>query len=154
MSIFDPQSFLDSTTTEASKKRPPLPAGEVLVGIIGELKPPRVVQGKKDTTQTYYFLDIPIEFDLTSRPDLAKLVGLTKVTIQDQISLQLTDDGKLDMSPGKNSRLGRYREALGLNEDGTPFSMRQLVGRQVRAKIKHDPYEGEVYDKIDSVAKV
>lgn len=153
-SIFSPETFLDATTTEESVKRPPLPAGLELQAMIKSLKT-RTWQGKKDPTLGGIAADLTIEFDLTAYPDIQKQQGgLDKVTIIDGIMLDLTEGGSIDYSPGKNSRLRRYREATGLNVAGQPFSLRMLEGRMVKARIKHDPYEGEIYDKIESVAKV
>lgn len=152
-SIFDAQSFLDASTTEVSVKRPPIPAGTDIIGLIKELKP-RVWTGKKDPTQAGIAIDLTIEFDLTAHPDpkVRALVGVDKVSIVDGLMLNLTENNSIDYSPGKNGKLRKYREALGLNQAGQTFSIRQLEGRMVRCKIKHEPYEGDLYDKIDSVS--
>ena len=63
-------------------------------------------------------------------------------------------DRRSRLRPGKNGKLRRYRESLDMNTPGVPFSLRQMIGRQIRVKIKHEPYEGEMYDRVDSVAKV
>jgi hypothetical protein len=153
-SLFDPQSFLDATTTEANVKRPPIPAGTELVGVILKIAS-RAWQGKKDPTTGGIVIDVTVEFDLdAAAPNIKQLVGLDKVTIQDGIMLDLTDSGSIDYSPGKNSKLRRYREALGLNVPGQSFAARMMEGRTVRCKIKNEPYEGDIFDKIDSVAKV
>lgn len=151
-SVFDPTSFLDATTTEQSTKRPPIPAGVDLVAAIVKVDA-KAWQGKKDPTQSGIRVDMTLEFDLTQNPAVQKLVGLDKVSIIDGIMLDLTDSGAIDYSPGKNGKLRRYREALGLNIPGEPFAARMMEGRLIRAKIKHEPYEGDIYDKIDSVAK-
>jgi hypothetical protein len=152
VSNFDPASFMDATVTEAMTKRPPIPAGRDVIGIIGEPKI-RTWQGKKDPTQSGIAADIPIEIDLTAYPDLHKIVGADKVTLVDSIMLDTTEGGMIDTAPGKNGKLRRYREALGMNSPGTPFSFRAMQGRQIKAKIKHETYEGELYDKVDAVAK-
>jgi hypothetical protein len=152
-SQFDPESFLDSTTTEAATKRPPLPAGSTWTAEITELKS-RSWTGKKDPSQSGIAFDLTIKIDVSTNPDTVKaLGGLTSVQIVDGIMADTTDAGGLDWAPGKNSKLRRYREALGMNTAGTPFSPRMMQGRMLKVKIKHDPYEGEIYDKIDSVAK-
>ena len=153
ISQFDPQTFLDATITEPSVKRPPLPAGRDFVGIIGEVKA-RAWQGKKDPTQSGIAMDVPVEFDLSAYPDVQKaLGGISKVTLNDSIMLDLTENGAIDNSPGKNGKLRRYREALNMNKPGDTFSFRAMQGRPVLAKVKHRPYEGDLYDEIDSVAR-
>jgi hypothetical protein len=152
MSQFDPSAFLDATVTEASTKRPPLPAGMDFVGVIGAVTSKTWV-GKKDPTQSGIIINVPIEFDLTAYPDVQKQLGLDKITLTDSIMLDTTEDGAINLAPGKNAKLRRYREALDMNTAGQPFSFRAMTGRLIKAKIKHDPYEGEIYDKIDSVAR-
>lgn len=151
-SAFNPDLFLAATTTEASTKRLPIPAGRDLTGVIGDLKP-RQWQGKKDPTQSGIAVDVPIRIDLTQYPELREQIGADFVTLTDGIMLDTTEAGTIDFSPGKNAKLRRYREALGMNQPGTPFSLIAMQGRFIKVKIKHETYEGEIYDKIDSVAK-
>jgi hypothetical protein len=154
MSAFNPDSFLDSTTTDALTRRPPIPAGVELIGIIGEPKP-RQSQGKKDPTATFTFLDLPVEFDLTQAPQVQKFVGQAKVTLTYGFMVDITASGALDTSPGKNGRLRQLREALDMNKAGQTFNPRMLQGRQARFKISHriNEMDGEVYDQVDGVAK-
>lgn len=160
-SIFSPETFLDATTTEESVKRPPLPAGRDITASITDVKM-RTWQGKKDPTKGGIVADIKLEFDLTAYPDIRTLVGgLDKVVITDGIMLDLTEQGNIDYSPGKNGKLRLYRDATGLNIAGQAFSLRMFMGRMVRARIKHVPSENvgpdgkpEMYDNIETVAKV
>lgn len=152
MSNFDPEIFLDSTTTEVQVKRPPIPAGSEVVGTIKNLKM-RNWQGSKDPTKSGIALDLQLEIDLTAYPDIYTKVGADKVTLRDSLMLDQKEDGSIDYGPGKNSKLRRYREALGLNVLGQPFSFRMMEGRQVTVKVKHREYEGELYDDVDAIAK-
>lgn len=152
MSNFDPSTFLDATITEASTKRNPIPAGSDVTATVGEPKA-RTWQGRQDPTKSGVAMDVPLEIDLSAYPELAKTVGVPKVTLTDSIMLDLTENGGIDISPGKNGKLRRYREALGMNNPGEPFSFRAMQGRLIKVKIKHRPYEGEIYDEVDSVAK-
>ncbi len=153
-SIFNPDSFLDSTTTDALTRRPPIPAGTELLGIIGEPKP-RQSQGKKDPTATFTFLDLPVEFDLTQNPQVRAHVGQDKVTLTYGFMVDITASGALDTAPGKNGRLRQLREALDMNKPGQTFNPRMLQGRQARFKISHriNEMDSEVYDQVDGVAK-
>jgi hypothetical protein len=153
MSTFDPTSFLDATITEASVKRPPLPAGMDFVGVIGEVKS-RAWQGKKDPTQSGIAINVQIEIDLSQNASVQKAMGdLPSITLTDSIMLDLTDSGMINLAPGKNGKLRRYRDALDMNKAGEAFSFRAMSGRLIRVKIKHEAYEGDIYDKVDSVAK-
>lgn len=156
-SIFNPEAFLDATTTEESVKRPPLPAGRDFVSTLKGIKM-RTWQGKQDPTKGGVVADVQHEFDLSAYPDvMALLGGLEKVIITDGIMLDLTEQGNIDYSPGKNGKLRQYRDATGLNVAGQAFSLRMFEGRLVRARIKHVPNKdvpNEFFDNIESVAKV
>lgn len=155
--LFSPETFLDATTTEESIKRPPMPAGRDFVSTLKNIKS-RTWQGKKDPTKSGIVIDVTHEFDLNAYPEVkAQLGGLEKVLITDGIMLDLTENGAIDYSPGKNGKLRLYRDATGLNQAGQPFSIRMFEGRNVRTRIKHVPSEtvaGEVYDNIETVGKV
>ena len=159
-SVFNPDTFLDQTTTTAGSRRPPVSAGLAFLGAIGEPKA-RNVPGKKDPAKVYVFCDIPITLDLSTHPTEVQRLGQDKVVLRHSGMIDYNSDGTLDWSPGKNKFLTAYREALNLNQDGSTFSPRMLVGRIVRAKVGHRPGEGvdpvtgrpEVYDEIDSVTR-
>lgn len=156
-SAFDPNLFLDASTTDALVRRPPIPAGTELLGILGEPKP-RQNQGKKESNQgvVYTSLDIPVEFDLTQNPTVRQIVGQDKVILNYGFLVDLNAAGTaFDTSPGKNGRLRQLREVLDLNKPGQTFNLRMLQGRQARFKISHriNDADGEVYDQVDSVAK-
>lgn len=155
MSQFDPAAYLDATTSEASTRRPPLPVKDFMA-VVGEVKSRSGSFQDKKTgeSRSYVAIDIPIEIDISSDPELVKVQGTSKVTLSDSLFLDLTEAGMIDYSPGKNNKLRRYREALDLNTPGQPFSPRMMSGRPVRVKIKHEPFEGETYDRVDSVAKI
>jgi hypothetical protein len=148
VSIFNPEQFLDATTTESLVRRPPIPAGTELLGVITDIKP-RVWQGKKDPSQSGVVMDVQIELDTSGVKDQPP-----KVTLTDGIMLDVTAQGSIDYSPGHNAKLRRYREALGMNVAGQPFSFRMMLGRPIRVSISHRVVEGETYDQINGVAKV
>ena len=153
MSSFDAASFLDATLTDPTTKRKPIPAGLELTGIIGEPKS-RSWTGKADPTKGGIAIDVSVEIDLAgSYPELAKEVGADKVTLQDSIMLDLTDAGTIDNSPGKNGKLRRYRDSLDMNKPGDAFSFRMMQGRQIKVKIGHREYQGDIFDEIASVVK-
>src|SRR5208282_3797637 len=141
MSMFDVNEFLDAQTTQAAEKRPPLPAGSEYIGTIGE---PIGRSGEKDG-KPWAAVDFPIALDL---PDGSH------TTLKFGTFLDVTDSNELDWSAGRNSGMRRLREATGLNEKGKVFTPRMLQGRQVKVKIKHRLYEGEIFDEIGAVAKV
>jgi hypothetical protein len=148
-SIFDSATFLDATTTEALVKRPPVPAGTELIGILGE---PKGRAGEKDG-KSWTAVDFPVEVDLSAYPDIAKLVNTQTVLFKLGIMLDTNEGGMIDWSTGKNGRLRKVREALGMNVAGQPFSIRAMQGRPIRFVVTHREYEGEIFDEIGAVAK-
>jgi|SRR5208337_2464973 len=152
MSAFEVDTFLDSTTTDAGSRRPPIPAGINLIGEITDIKG-RVNQGKKDPSKTYTALDVQIKCQVT--PELVADGQPETVVYTDGILLDLTPDGRgLDWAPGKNTKLTKYRMALDMNTPGQAFSPRQMIGRMLRIQVAHEAYQGEIYDRVGSVAKV
>jgi hypothetical protein len=154
ISPFDPSQFLDASTTEASVRRPPLPVGEYQ-GTLGEPKF-RQTEGKKDTNLgvRYTWLDIPVTIDLTQYADLQASIGVDQVILTYSGRVDTSPSGGIDYGKGKSPGFRQIREATGLNQAGQPFTPRQLQGRVVRVRVKHEPYQGELIDNIDSVAKV
>lgn len=153
---FDPTAFLGATLTEPSVRRPPIPAGVVLPGQFGEVSF-RQQQGTKDTNRDkiYTFCEIPVEVDLTSNPAIRQIVGQDKVTLRHNFSVDIGPDGKgFDLSPGKNGGLRQLREALDMNKPGDQFSFMAVPGRMVLCKIGARPYKGEIFDEIDSIARM
>jgi hypothetical protein len=154
-STFDPNQFLDATTTEAATRRPPLTAGSDYIGLIGEPKV-RQHQGKADPSKNYTFVDFPIELDLTTNPKERERIGRDTVNLQHSVGLELTDNGAIDWSTGHNGQMRAMREACGMNVAGQAFSIRGMQGRPIRVKVKHEEYppgSGELLDRVQSVAK-
>jgi hypothetical protein len=159
-SSFDPNHFLDATMETALVQRPPLPAGREFISTIADLKQ-RAWKSKEDPTKSGIAIDVTHEFLVASLPpDIQQNYRdpegkpLEKIIIVDGIMLNLTETGAIDFAPGKNAKLRTYREAVDKNKPGDVFNLRMLIGQNVRSKIKHEPYEGNVYDKIASVARI
>jgi hypothetical protein len=153
-SAFDPDAFLNSSTAEASLRRPPLPAGDYL-GVLGAPKF-RQTQGKKDPTLTYTWLDIPVKIDIGSNPSAVNFAsehGITETTLTYSGRVDQSESGGIDYGKGKSPGLRQAREATGLNIAGQSFSPLMLEGRQVRVKVKHETWEGELMDRVDAIAK-
>jgi hypothetical protein len=153
MSIFDPTKLLDDTTNQALTKRPPLTPGDYL-GTIGEPQMQTWQSNKPDAkVKAGVKINLPIEIEKAANPDMSSYPQ-DKVTLVPGIMLDLTEGGLIDWSQGKNGSLRRYREALGMNNPGESFSVRQMQGRQIRVRVKHREYEGEFYDEVESPVKV
>lgn len=147
---FDPAQFVDMETDVALERRPPLPPADYL-GMIGEVTCVPWASKEKGTTGLRYVVPIKLQVP----PAVQQELGLNTDTIQltDSIMLDQNENGTLDMSPGKNSKLRKYREALGQNIPGEKWSARRMTGQPILVKVKHEIYQGEVTDTIDGVAK-
>lgn len=151
---FDPQAFLDQTMDAPLVKRPPLEIGDY-IGVIGEITT-RAWVSPKDSTKAGWAVDFPITVEVP--PSEQVRCGLTQPTLQlkDGFILDLTESKGLDMSPGKNGALRRYREACDLNKPGDRFNIRMLSGKVIRVKIAHREYpegSGDMFEDIKGVAK-
>lgn len=153
-SNFDPSVFLGATVTEANTRRPPLPAGKSFTGVLGEPKY-RQSEGKKETNLgvVYHWIDIPIQLEIPA--DLLENQGTDQITLQYSFRLDISENGQgFDMSPGKNNGMRQLREAVGMNTPGQPFVLSMVQGQRVLVRIKHETYEGDVFDRVAGIAKI
>lgn len=147
-SVFDATAFLDVTTTDANVKRPPITEGDYKA-TIGEIK---TASGNREDGTPWIQMLIPLEIEVPL--DQQARLGQPSITLTDRVFLDLTEQGLLDNSVGKNRGQRLYRDATDTNKPGEPFSWRMLQGRMVKVKIKHEMYEGEVQERIKGVAKI
>lgn len=148
---FNPAQFVDMETTQELVRRPPLNVGDY-TAMIGEVTCVPW-QSSKDVTKSGLRFVVPLKIQVP--PEEKARLGLTMdtITLTDSIMLDQTEAGTLDFSPGKNNQLRKYREALGMNKAGEPFSARRMQGQPVLVKLTHDMYEGEIQERIGGVAK-
>ena len=152
VSQFDPASFLDARTTEQSTRRPPLPAGLELPATISDINS-RTWTSHKDPSNPRSGVALDVKLQVSVPPDLVAAGQPPQVLLNDSIMLDLTPSNQIDYSPGRNSRLRLYREATGLNSPGSEFAPRMLVGRTVKVRIGHRPYQGELYEEVAAVGR-
>lgn len=126
----------------------PVPVGEYFA-IVDKVEA-RQVQGTKDTSKTYTFINIMWSIE---DPNVKALLGREKVTVRQEFGLEFTEAGGIDRGKGKNVQLGRTLEALGLNKPGEPWNFDQFTGRQAKVSVKHDVYKGAPQAKVDAVVK-
>lgn len=151
-SAFDPKLLLDAQQTEAnSTVKIPIPAKEHLAVITAV----DIRSGNKDG-KDWSFLDVTYDID---DPEVKALLGRDKVQLTQGVGLEFTAQGGLDYSKGRNVRLGRLREATGLNTPGQPFSFRMLVGKPVKIVVSHSPatgpgaQPGDVFENVSAWVK-
>lgn len=145
--MFDAQAFLDAATTEATKTFL-LPVGEYLFNV----KPGSCKLANwesKDKSKSGWKLQYTLN---TSDP--AALAGSEKADHDQRYEIML--DSNADGSPSLSSGGGlkAFREALGLNVPGQPFSPRMAEGRALRARIKHRPDGENIYAEVERVSRV
>ena len=155
-SVFDPAVFLDATTTDANEKRPPLPtenpadANGLYVAVIGEIKTATGTIGKGERVgQPWLQMVVPLRLQL---PSQVQALGLNaEFTLTDRPMIDLTPQGSIDNSKGKNRAQFNYREATGTNKAGESWSWRMLQGKTVKGKVAHEDYQGNIVEKVAGV---
>jgi hypothetical protein len=150
--MFDPNTFLEMTTTDAnSTVAVPVPVGEYLAVI--EKIEARPWQSKKDPSKAGMALDITWNID---DANVKALLDREKVTVKQGLMLDVTDAGGLDMGKGKNIGLGKLREALDMNQPGQPFGFKMMEGRMARIAVSHrsdDNDSSRIYAEVKAVAR-
>lgn len=145
---FDAQAFLDATITSANDtKITPVPVGEYM-GIVDKVSP-RQWQSK-DGSQSGVALDI---IWLVEDSGVKQLLGRETVTVKQGIMLDLANGG-LDLSKGKNVGLGRLREAVGKNDEGSQFSFSMLPGLSAKISVTHRINGDDTFAEVKAVAKL
>lgn len=150
MSIFDPNALLDATLDTPTEKRPPLPVGDYLA-IIGEVTAAQWTS--KDSTKSGVKWNVPLKIQIPAETKEALGLAVDEITLTDGIMLDLTPNGALDNSLGKNSRLRMYREALDMNKPGDVFGARKMTGQLILVNIKHEDYMGQIMERPGKVAR-
>lgn len=144
---FDPQSFLDTAVSGVNDtKIIPVPVGEYM-GVIDKVTP-RQWQSKDGST-TGIALDV---LWLVEDSAVKEYLGRDTVVCKQGIMLDLTAEGGLDMSKGKNVGLGRLREAVGKNNSGEAFSFAMLPGSAAKISVAHRVANDDTFAEVKQVA--
>jgi len=70
------------------------------------------------------------------------------------IMLDLTETGNLDLASGKNTRLGKLREAVNQNDPTKPWMFGSLVGQVARIRTEQRVYEGDTFTDVKAVSAI
>lgn len=147
---FDPNTFLNTTVEgELDTRTIPCPVGEY-----------NAISDKVDVKQwsskdgSSSGLKIVILWDVQDE-NVKQLVGRDKILVPQDIMLDLTEEGGLDMGKGKNIGLGRVREALDMNKPGEPFAISNMAGRLALVTVSHRPGQNpeDIFHEVKRVAK-
>jgi len=140
--MFDADQFM-STSTEGAMDTEftPVPEGEYQA-VVKSIKPRE--------SGEYVILDVTWAID---DAEVSEVTGLDNPTVRQSIFLDMTENGGLDMSKGKNIGLGRLRDAVNQNTGGA-WSPAMLEGQVAKVRVSHRLYEGRTYTDVKGVAKV
>lgn len=124
----------------------PIPEG-TYTAVISEVKL-REVKTKNGVSLS---LDVKLSLDA---PELKEELKRDPTVFQ-SFWLDLDDNGRLDLSEGRNVKLGRLREAVGQNTPGQPWNIRKLEGQVVKVQTTNSLSEdgSQVYTNVKAFAK-
>ena len=160
MSVFDPSIFLEAVQTEVNERRIPLPVENpsspdgCYTAVIGEIKTETGTIGKGDNIgKPWLSMVVPLKLDLSQQVQDYVKYG-PNFTLTDRVFIDLNADGTgIDNTAGKNRGQKMYRDALGMNAPGVPFSWKSVQGNVVKVKISHEMYNGFPIEKVGMLLK-
>lgn len=130
---FDAQALLNATSTEANATRlDPAPVGTYT----GQVAKVDVKSGVSQKTGEVW---CRLELYLESEDPKLDQIGMKKKTFRADALLELDANGGVATGSGKNVSLGRMREACGLNQPGSPFSLGMFQGQMFKFDVSHEP---------------
>lgn len=146
--LFDPSALMTQNLAANATKRTPLPVGETTAQIVEmEIANGTVAAGKKNAGAPWARLDCKLEI---TDPEYLKLfpgdAQRDKAFAFLGIMLDL-QDGQIATGPDRNVRLGKLREACGVQ--GQPLNA--LNGQWLRIQIGHKPNPNEPGDVLAEV---
>ena len=158
-SAFDPAAFLAATTTEVNERRPSIPVDNpdspdgCYLAVIGEITPEKTrsgIIGKGDKLgQPWLQVLVPLKLQL---PPAVQALGLSnEFQLTDGVFIDLTPQGQMDNSKGKNRQQKAYRDATRTNNPGQAWSWMMLAGKNVKVKIQHEIYNGAPIEKVSAI---
>ena len=148
--MFNPDEFLDAEVTEANDTTAFLPPVSTYDATIKSIKLRQWVS-KSDPTLSGVAADIIWSIE---DQELLAAAERAEVFVKQGLMLDMTPEGKLDLSKGKNVHLGRLRAALNMNIPGQPFSFNRMVGQAAKVLVKHRVDSSDIYAEVGSVAAI
>jgi hypothetical protein len=150
--VFNPDTFLNMQVTGAlDTQRIPIPIGDY-IGVIDDVKPRRA----KDSALLDVFILVDGDQMTSEGKPIKEVTGLPKNVARYSCFLDLTPEGGLDLSKGKNVPLGQLREAVSQNDPSRMWSPGMLKGQALKVTIKHrmaDDGSGQMFHDIKAVQK-
>lgn len=159
---FDPAKFLDAQTDTPNIKRPPLPklnptaSDGFYIGVIGEVKTDAgTIEKGERSGQPWLAMLVPISIEVPPQVQDQLGIKLEKgvITLTDRVFIDLTAQGSIDNSVGRNRRQRQYRDALDLNKPGDTWSWRLAQGRPLKLTIDQEIFEGDIQERVGLLLK-
>ena len=148
--IFDPDTFLDGTLPGSNSTKKELPPPGVYPAHISKIEVRNGTVKKEGANFGKTWVALNITWTIENHAVNSQL-DQPKVNVFDSVMLDLDDSGQVSMGKGKNTRLGRLREAIGMNTG--PARFRAFEGRPAQIKVDPDEYNGEPTVKVSAYAK-
>lgn len=157
MSTFDVQAFENQIIEEANEtKTTPVPEG-VYTGLVDSQRIKTISPSKgPNEGKELPVLEVTWVID-DEDGKLAEELNRDKVTVRQDIWLDVSDSGGLAFGPNQNVGLGRLREALGLNKPGKAFSFGMLEGQgpaQVHVGQREQADTGDIFNTVPKITPV
>ena len=132
MSMFDPQALENAEISEPmSTKVPLVPDGQYQAVV--EKTEIRGITTKAGDERVI----LTVTWEVLSE-DVRVALERDKVTVRQDVWLDLDEDGQLSTQEAKNVDLGRLRAALDQNADGAPWSIKRLIGGTTTINVSKD----------------
>jgi hypothetical protein len=145
---FDPAVFLAAELTDAnSTEYVPVPEGEYFA-VVDKVEPSQWQSRDKAKSGIKITLDWAID-----DAGVRELLGRDKITVRQDVMLDTTESGSIDMGKGKNVRLGQLREAVGKNVPGQSFRFGDFLGAYAKVRVEHRVDNGQIYAQINHAMK-
>jgi len=145
--MFDPQTFLNDVTTEATSTTIiNVPEGQYPGSVIEDLEA-KVVSTKNGDRNI-----LSCKWTIADNDgSVERATGREKNTVRQDIWLDCDEKGKLISEEGQNVSLGRLREALGQNNPGEAWNPQMLKGVPATPVVTHRSANNNLYAEIKSV---
>lgn len=147
-SIFDPNAFLNTEIKGAIDTTVvPIPEGEYNAQVS------RAPRFRKIDTKNGERVVMDVSWGIDDE-NVKKITMHDNPAARQTVFLDLTEEGAMDMSKGKNRQLGLLREAVGQNTEKGTWSPAQLEGTVAHVKVEHSPNEADPDNPFANVTRV
>lgn len=122
----------------------PVPEGEYVARV-------KSVNGRSVTTKNGEAPILRVQWVIDGNPEVSAVTGRDSNTVSQDLWLDLTPGGTLDMGAGMNVGLGKLRAAVGQNESGRPWGFGQMVDQVARILVSHRTTDQGPFAEVKSV---